>query len=124
MEVQYLGQPAVLLPEQLLAAVLRDAADLRLAATSQGRQQQQQCVLACPCFFTESERRALLAAAAVAGLGAPRLLHATTAAALTYASFRRQELPPSGGCGGRPRRLAVVDVGHSALQVRVGRRLH
>jgi molecular chaperone DnaK (HSP70) len=42
------------------------------------------CVIACPSFWTDKQRRASLAAANIAGLNVLRLMNETTAVALNY----------------------------------------
>lgn len=71
-------------------------------------------VISCPCYFTDRERRALLDAAAIAGLNVLRLLNDTTATALAYGIYK-QDLPAPEE---KARNVVFVDVGHSGTQVR------
>lgn len=118
-QIDYLGRPVVLLPEQLLGAVLQDAGELAKAdAGPSGAGVENAVVLSCPAYMTESERRSLLAAATVAGLNVLQLLPSTTAAALAYALFHARELPDAERRAA-PRHLAMVELGHTALQVSI-----
>ncbi|CAN8032264.1 unnamed protein product [Ixodes persulcatus] len=69
------------------------------------------CVVSVPHFFTDAERRALLDATQIAGLNCLRLMNETTAVALSF-GFYKNDLPED-----KPRVVAFVDMGHSALQV-------
>lgn len=69
------------------------------------------CVVSVPHFFTDAERRALLDATRIAGLNCLKLMNETTAIALSY-GFYKNDLPEE-----KPRVVAFVDMGHSALQV-------
>jgi heat shock protein 4 len=75
------------------------------------------CVISCPNWFTDSERRALLDAAHVAGLNPLRIMNDTTAAALGY-GITKTDLPDPAE-GGKPRVVCFVDVGHASTQVTV-----
>lgn len=66
-----------------------------------------------PAFFTNAERKALLDAAAIAGLNVLRLFNETTATALAYGIYK-QDLP---GTEEKPRNVIFIDCGHSSLQV-------
>lgn len=68
-----------------------------------------------PLFFTDAERRALLDAAQVAGLNVLRLINETTATALAYGIYK-QDLPATDQ---KPRNVAFVDCGQSAMQVAI-----
>lgn len=71
------------------------------------------CVISVPDFFTDTQRRALLDAAAIAGLNCLRLMNDTTAAALSYGIYK-QDLPEESE---KPRNVVFVSMGHSSLQV-------
>ncbi|KAI2535826.1 heat shock protein family A (Hsp70) member 4 like, partial [Homo sapiens] len=68
-----------------------------------------------PSFFTDAERRSVMAAAQVAGLNCLRLMNETTAVALAYGIYK-QDLPP---LDEKPRNVVFIDMGHSAYQVLV-----
>lgn len=107
--VRYAGEEAAFLPEQLVAVVL---ADLKKIAEGELSIPVTDCALAVPAFYTESERRAALDAAAVAGLNVLRLVNETTATGLAYGIFKT-DLPED-----QPVHVAFVDVGHAHTQVR------
>uniref|UniRef100_A0A1B0BH99 Heat shock 70 kDa protein 4 n=1 Tax=Glossina palpalis gambiensis TaxID=67801 RepID=A0A1B0BH99_9MUSC len=106
--VHYLGQTHFFTPEQVTAMLLT-----KLKETSSQALQAQvsDCVIACPFYFTNAERQALLDAAKIAGLNVLRLLNETTAIALSY-GFYKQALPSD-----NPRNVIFVDCGDSSLQV-------
>ena len=69
-------------------------------------------VIAVPTYATNSERQAYLDAAEIAGIECVRLINESTAIALTYGFFRRNDLNTK-----RPRVVVFVDLGHSKLTV-------
>uniref|UniRef100_A0A8C9BCA1 Heat shock 70 kDa protein 4L n=1 Tax=Phocoena sinus TaxID=42100 RepID=A0A8C9BCA1_PHOSS len=73
------------------------------------------CVISIPSFFTDAERRSVMAAAQVAGLNCLRLMNETTAVALAYGIYK-QDLPP---LDEKPRNVIFIDMGHSAYQISV-----
>lgn len=129
-QVQYRGKQITVQAEQLVAALLVDAKQL---AESSAGAPLQLLNMACPSHFTDAQRQVgcngemkrqqnqthckcmfvqgLVAAAHIAGLQLGALINNTSAAALTYARFHEQELT-------KPMTLAIVDVGHSDMQVR------
>lgn len=108
-EVSYLNERISLTPEQLVAMVM---VDLKSVAESDGSPVTD-CVIGVPTFFTEAERRAMLAAAHVAGVNCLRLLNETTATALAYGIYKA-DLPETEAVN-----VAFVDIGHAALQVSI-----
>ncbi|KAJ3258004.1 adenyl-nucleotide exchange factor sse1 [Boothiomyces macroporosus] len=76
------------------------------------------CVISCPTWFTDSQRRALLDAANVAGLNCLRLMNDTTASALGY-GITKTDLPDPDVSKVKPRIVTFVDIGHSSCQVGV-----
>lgn len=68
-------------------------------------------MISVPYFFNDAERRALLDSSRIAGLNCLKLMNETTAVALSY-GFYKHDLPEE-----KPRIVAFVDVGQSALQV-------
>lgn len=66
-------------------------------------------VMSVPAWFTDSQRRALIDAAEIAGLKLLRLINDTTAAALGY-GITKLDLPAADET---PRRVAFVDVGYA-----------
>jgi heat shock protein 4 len=71
-------------------------------------------VLSCPVYFTDSQRRELMAACEVAGLRCARLLNDTTAAALCYGMTKAADMSDEAA-----RHVLFVDMGHSNLSVSV-----
>lgn len=71
------------------------------------------CVITCPVFYGEDQRRALMDAAIISGLRPLQIMSETTAAALAYGIYK-QDLPdekePS-------RNVIFVDFGFNALQL-------
>ncbi|XP_075564830.1 heat shock 70 kDa protein 4L isoform X7 [Pelecanus crispus] len=68
-----------------------------------------------PSFFTDAERRSVMAAAQIAGLNCLRLMNEITAVALAYGIYK-QDLP---ALEEKPRNVVFVDMGHSAYQVSI-----
>ena len=66
-------------------------------------------VISVPAWFTDSQRRAMLDAAEIAGLRPLRLMNDTTAIALGY-GITKTELPTAEE---KPRRVVFIDIGHS-----------
>ncbi|ETO08504.1 heat shock protein belonging to the HSP70 family [Reticulomyxa filosa] len=66
------------------------------------------CVITCPVYFTDAQRRSIMAAATLAELNVLRLLNETTAIAVSYGLFRKVE---------ENRRVMFVDMGYSNTQV-------
>ena len=69
-------------------------------------------VISVPSYATNSERQAYLDAAEIAGIQCVRLINESTACALTYGFFRKNDLDEK-----KPRTVAFVDFGHSKLSV-------
>ncbi|XP_017034188.1 heat shock 70 kDa protein 4 isoform X1 [Drosophila kikkawai] len=107
-KVNYLGEDKHFGPEQLTAMLFTKLKETSAAAM---QTQVNDCVIACPAFFTNAERRALLDAAQIAGLNVLRLMNETTATALSYGFYKNDLFED------KPRNVIFVDFGHSALQV-------
>ncbi|XP_030373284.1 heat shock 70 kDa protein 4L isoform X2 [Scaptodrosophila lebanonensis] len=107
-KVNYLHEDQYFSPEQLTAMLFT-----KLKETSAQAMQTQvnDCVIACPVFFTNAERRALLDAAQIAGLNVLRLMNETTATALAYGFYKNDLFED------KPRNVIFIDCGHAALQV-------
>lgn len=69
-------------------------------------------VIAVPTYLSNSERQAYLDAAEIAGIKCIRLINESTAVALTYGFFRKNDLDAE-----KARVVAFVDFGHSKLTV-------
>uniref|UniRef100_T1PDV7 Hsp70 protein n=1 Tax=Musca domestica TaxID=7370 RepID=T1PDV7_MUSDO len=106
--VNYLDQEQTFTPEQLTAMLFTK---LKETSTHALGTQVNDCVITCPVYFTNAERKALLDAAQITGLNVLRLMNETTATALSY-GFYKQDLPED-----KPRNVIFVDCGHASLQV-------
>ncbi|XP_065362261.1 heat shock 70 kDa protein 4 isoform X2 [Calliphora vicina] len=106
--VNYLDQEQSFTPEQLTAMLFTKLKETSAHALGA---QVNDCVITCPVYFTNAERKAVLDAAQIAGLNVLRLMNETTATALSY-GFYKQDLPED-----KPRNVVFVDCGHSSLQV-------
>lgn len=71
-------------------------------------------VLSVPCYMTHTQRQALLDACKIAGLNCLKLMNEPTAVALAYARANFTNLPERYES---PRRLVVVDMGYTHVQV-------
>lgn len=107
-EVSYLNERVSLTPEQLVAMLM---VDLKGIAEADGSPITD-VVIGVPTYFIETERRAMLAAAQVAGVNPLRLINETTATALAYGIYKA-DLPET-----TPVNVAFVDLGYAAIQVR------
>ncbi|XP_065190061.1 heat shock 70 kDa protein 4-like [Sycon ciliatum] len=108
--MEYLGEACVFKPEQVVAMLLtqlKKVGEMNLSGKVSD------CVISVPCFFDDRQRRALLDAAATAGLNCLRLMNDTTATALAYGIYK-QDLPAPEE---KPRNVVFVDMGNSALRV-------
>ncbi|WFC94414.1 adenyl-nucleotide exchange factor sse1 [Malassezia brasiliensis] len=111
-KVNYAGEQHVFSATQVLAmylAKLRDTAQNEL-----GGQTVSDVVFSVPIWFTDSQRRAMLAAAEIANLNPLRAINELTATALGY-GITKTDLPEPEN----PRNVVFVDIGHSNYQVSV-----
>merc|ERR1712070_727990 len=69
-------------------------------------------VLSVPSYASNAERQAYLDAAEIAGIKCIRLINESTATALTYGFFRKNDLDKD-----KDRKVAFVDFGHSKLTI-------
>ncbi|MCO5614617.1 hypothetical protein L7F22_068901 [Adiantum nelumboides] len=106
--VHYLGESRGFTPTQVLGMIL---SNLKSIAEKNLQTHVSDCVIGIPIFFNEIQRRAVLNAAAVAGLHPLRLMHETTATALAYGIYKT-DLPEND-----PINVVFVDVGHASMQV-------
>ncbi|KAI9816254.1 MAG: adenyl-nucleotide exchange factor sse1 [Pycnora praestabilis] len=105
-EVTYMGKKEQFTATQLVSMLLSKvkataSVELRLPVTD--------IVISVPSWFTDIQRRSLLDAAEIAGLKILRLINDTTATALGY-GITKLDLPTAEE---KPRRVAIVDIGHS-----------
>lgn len=77
------------------------------------------CVISCPGWFTDGQRRAIIDAAKIANLNCIRVMNDLTAVALYYLRFT-PNLPSIGANENvKPRIVCFVDIGHSCTQVSI-----
>eukprot|EP01084_Bolivina_argentea_P178299 308216_1 len=100
----------LLAPEQILCGFLGELK--KFTKTYLDGLKVTDCVIACPSFFDDAQRRALLTAAKLAELKVLRLLEESTAIALNYGILRN--LPED-----ETQRVVFVDVGFASTQVAV-----
>lgn len=82
---------------------------LRQLIQKEGFEKVNDIVLSVPSYFTEQERKALLDACKIADLSVSRLFNESSALALSYGIFRRQELSATA------KNVVFIDLGHSKL---------
>jgi len=99
-----------LAPEQILSGFFGQLK--KFTATFLDGPKVNDCVIACPSYFDDAQRRALLTAAKLSELKVLRLLEETTAIALNYGILRN--LPED-----ETQRVVFVDVGYASTQVAV-----
>ncbi|MQL77391.1 hypothetical protein Taro_009814 [Colocasia esculenta] len=105
---RYLGEERVFTPTQIVAMVL---SNLKAIAEKNLNAAVVDCCIGIPVYFTDLQRRAVLDAAAIAGLHPLRLMHETTSTALAYGIYKT-DLPDNDQLN-----VAFVDVGHASMQV-------
>ncbi|GBF90729.1 heat shock protein 70 kDa-like [Raphidocelis subcapitata] len=108
--VRYNGEDSAFTPEQLMAMVI---VDLKKIAEKEGGAPVYDCALSVPVFYTEPERRAMLAATQIAGLNCLRLVNETTATALAYGIYKT-DLPETDAVN-----VAFVDMGHASTELTI-----
>lgn len=108
--VDYLGESMPFSPTHILGMIL---GSLKSTAERALEMDVADCVIGIPAFFPEIQRRAVLDAAAIAGLRPLQLMHETTASALVY-GINRIDLPEN-----EPIHVVFVDVGHASTQISV-----
>ncbi|XP_036169392.1 heat shock 70 kDa protein 4L isoform X2 [Myotis myotis] len=109
-KVRYLEEERPFAIEQVTGMLL---AKLKETSENALKKPVADCVISIPSFFTDAERRSVMAAAQVAGLNCLRLMNETTAVALAYGIYK-QDLP---SLDEKPRNVVFIDMGHSAYQV-------
>lgn len=105
-EVNYLGNTEKFTATQLVAMYL---SKIKQTTASEMKLPVNDICLSVPAWFTDSQRRALLDAAEIAGLKVLRLMNDTTAAALGW-GITKLDLPAPEEA---PRRVCFIDIGHS-----------
>ncbi|KAL7785969.1 heat shock protein 70 [Trichoderma ceciliae] len=104
-EVNYLGNSEKYTATQLVAMYL---SKIKQTTASELKAPVADLCLSVPAWFTDSQRRALLDAAEIAGLKVLRLMNDTTAAALGW-GITKLDLPAPEE---NPRRVCFIDIGH------------
>ncbi|KAI0256232.1 heat shock protein 70 family [Lactifluus subvellereus] len=108
-QVTYLGEPATFSATQLVGMYF---ARLRDIAANELKTGVSDVVIAIPGWYADVQRRALLNAAAIAGLNPLRLIPDHTAVAFGY-GITKSDLPDAEN----PRHVVFVDIGHSTMSV-------
>lgn len=111
-KVRYLDEERLFAIEQITGMLL---AKLKETSESALKKPVADCVISVPSFFTDAERRSVMAAAQIAGLNCLKLMNETTGVALAYGIYK-QDLP---ALEEKPRNVVFVDMGHSAYQVSI-----
>jgi len=107
-EVKIRGETHIFQAEQIMAYYLKKVKTYFEKAGMPSKE----IVISVPSYATNSERQAYLDAAEIAGIQCVRLINESTACALTYGFFRKNDLDEK-----KPRTVAFVDFGHSKLSV-------
>ncbi len=107
-EVTYAGEPTVLAVEQVVCMLFNKVNDIVKSGNSNVGIAE--AVVAIPGWFTDAQRRAVLDAAEIAGLNVLRLMHESTAVALSYGIYKsvRNLFHES-----EPQHVLFLDLGHS-----------
>jgi len=107
--VNYLGEQTTFSATQLYGMYL---GALREIAAKEHGGNINDVVISVPTYYTDTQRRAVLDAAEIAGLNALRLINDTTSVALGY-GITKTDLPEQDQ---PPRHVAFVDIGYSDFQ--------
>ncbi|KAG6041664.1 Heat shock protein hsp88, partial [Claviceps citrina] len=105
-EVSYLGNTEKFTSTQLIAMYL---SKIKQNTTNELKLPVSELCMSVPAWFSDTQRRALLDAAEIAGLKVLRLINDTTAAALGW-GITKMDLPAPEE---KPRRVCFIDIGHS-----------
>jgi heat shock protein 4 len=98
----------VLYPEQVYAAYINKLKYI----LEKNNLDHKEAVIAVPTYLTQQERNAVLTAAKIAELNVTRLINESTAVALDYGMFRKNDLDATNA-----RNVLFIDFGHSKLSV-------
>lgn len=102
--------PQITLPFESLAGML--FASLLKIASAEYKAPVKDCVITVPGYYTEAQRRAVIAAASIGNVNVLRVANEHAAVALSYGIFRTAELPATD-----PVKVAFVDVGDAGTTV-------
>ena len=103
--VEYLGEERVFSATEITSMLLTKLKDTTLNFTGAAPKE---AVIACPSYFTDIQRRALLDAAEIAGIKPLKIMNDTAATALGYGIYRSSEFDEK-----IPANVAFVSMGHS-----------
>lgn len=103
--VSYMDQERVFSATEITAMLLTKLKDTTESFTGHPAKD---AVIACPSYFTDIQRRALLDAAEIAGITPLRIMNDTAATALAYGIYRSNEFDET-----IPINVAFVSMGHS-----------
>jgi molecular chaperone DnaK (HSP70) len=113
LKINYLGETRTLTPEQVTAAFLTK---MKTITENSLGERVNDCVISVPYFFSDNQRRALLAAGKIAGVNLLKIVNEPTAVGIAYGIYKGSSLPAEKEA---PKKVAFVDVGHSCVQASV-----
>lgn len=113
LKVNYLGETRILTPEQVTAAFLTKLKNITENALGT---KVNECVVSVPYFFSDNQRRAMLAVGKIAGVNLLKIVNENTAVGIAYGIYKGSSLPAEK----EPAKIvAFVDVGHSCVQASI-----
>eukprot|EP01029_Cantina_marsupialis_P005209 TRINITY_DN1561_c0_g2_i1.p1 TRINITY_DN1561_c0_g2~~TRINITY_DN1561_c0_g2_i1.p1 ORF type:complete len:942 (-),score=373.42 TRINITY_DN1561_c0_g2_i1:274-2820(-) len=112
-QVMYNDEQTVLTPEQAMATMLANLAQI-VEASEDGQYKVKDFVMSCPGYFNDSQRHALVDAAKIADLNCVALVNDLSAAALGYGFYRRKNF-----VAGEEKFVLFADFGHSHFSASV-----
>ncbi|OQR93353.1 heat shock protein belonging to the HSP70 family [Achlya hypogyna] len=112
--LNYNDTPTTFSCEQVVAMFLNKMQSI--AAVANDGVNPAYCVVSCPGYFTDMQRRAMLSATKIAGMNCLRLMNEHTAVALSYGIYKslRNLFHES-----EPEHVMFIDIGHSGYTVSV-----
>ncbi|XP_045204095.2 heat shock 70 kDa protein 4-like [Mercenaria mercenaria] len=111
-EANYMGERQAFKAEQLMAMLLTKLKEVGEKAL---KTKVVDIVVSVPSFYTELERKAMLAACKIASLNCLKIMNDTTAVSLAYGIYK-QDLPAENE---KSRNVVFVDLGYSSMQVAI-----
>lgn len=106
--------PDLVLPFEALSGML--FSHLLGIASAEYKAPVKDCVVTVPGYYTDAQRRAVLAAATIGNFNVLRVANEHAAIALAYGIFRTADLPKAGDPENPPVKVAFVDVGDASTQ--------
>ncbi|CAH0482051.1 unnamed protein product [Peronospora belbahrii] len=112
--LQYNDEPVTFSCEQVVGMILNKMQNI--AASANNGMNPAYCVLSCPGFYTDVQRRALLNATKIAGVNCLRLMNEHTAIALAYGIYKsaRNLFHETD-----PQYVMFIDLGHASYTVAI-----